>query len=108
MPPDLGGPPGTFFWDNSNSQYGLLGVWAAAEAGVEVPQKYWEAVQNHWETCQLKNGRMGISSPWTAREGTPMTCGGVASLWVTYDWLVAPKPAGRSAAKRCPPTFRPP
>jgi hypothetical protein len=79
-----------FPWDNSNSQYGLLGVWAAAETGIEVPRTYWESVQSHWETWQLRNGQWGYAAP--DQEGThAMTCGGVASLWVTYDWLVAPK-----------------
>jgi hypothetical protein len=78
-----------FPWDNSNSQYGLLGVWAGAEVGIEVPLAYWEAVERHWVECELANGQ------WAYRkndaQGTfSMTCGGVASLLVTHDYLDLP------------------
>jgi hypothetical protein len=87
-------PPLQFPWDNSNSQYGLLGVWAASEVGVEVPRAYWEAVQNHWESCQFKSGEWGYQ-PQDRDARFAMTCGGIASLWVTYDELVAPKHRGQ-------------
>ncbi len=86
--------PLDFPWDNSNSQYGLLGVWAASEVGVEVPRAYWEAVQNHWESCQFKSGEWGYQ-PQDRDARFAMTCGGIASLWVTYDELVAPKHRGQ-------------
>ena len=73
-------------WDNSNSQYGLLGVWAAAEAGYEVPDLYWAVVDKHWTDCQLSDGEWsydaGISDGYLA-----MTCAGLASLLVTRDYL---------------------
>jgi hypothetical protein len=78
-----------FPWDNSNSQYGLLGVWAGAEVGVEVPDKYWQAVEKHWESSELANGQ------WTYHKGDPigtyaMTAAGVASLMVTHEYLDLP------------------
>jgi len=75
-------------WDNSNSQFGLLGVWAAKQSDVEVPMKYWEAVMNHWQSTQLPDGGWnyrGKSGPQAAT-GT-MTAGGVASLYVCFDEL---------------------
>ena len=45
-----------FPWDNSNSQYGLLGVWAGAEVGMEVPDEYWQSVEQHWVSTQFKTG----------------------------------------------------
>ena len=69
-------------WDNSNSQYGLLGVWAADLAHIEVPDAYWVKVAKHWESCQNADG--GWS--YTKGESTAaMTAGGVASLFVAYD-----------------------
>ncbi|HEY8751002.1 MAG TPA: hypothetical protein VIM11_23660, partial [Tepidisphaeraceae bacterium] len=83
-----------FPWDNSNSQYGLLGVWAGAEVGVEVPENYWRAVEKHWLGCQLANGQ------WSYKRNDPlgsfaMTCGGVASLLVTHDYLDRPSLPGQ-------------
>jgi hypothetical protein len=89
---------GIFIWDNSNSQYGLLGVWAAAEVGIEVPDAYFAAVEKHWLGCQLANGQ------WPYRRELPvgrlaMTAAGIASLYVTHDYLEAPSVAklGRQA-----------
>ena len=74
------------FWDNSNSQYGLLGVWSGAEAGVQVPLDFWRDVRAHWAKCQLKDGE------WTYRadQSDPsrsMTLAGIASLFVAQDYL---------------------
>ena len=83
-----------FPWDNSNSQYGVLGVWAGAEVGIEVPDAYWQAVQQHWQSCQLANGQ------WSYRKGDPqgtlaMTAGGVASLLITHEYLDGPMLKGQ-------------
>jgi len=80
-------------WDNSNSQYGLLGVWSAAEAGIEVPQQYWNLVNRHWNTTQCRNGQWAYLEP--DRGGTyTMTCAGIASLFVCYDYLSGARFAG--------------
>jgi hypothetical protein len=85
-------------WDNSNSQYGLLGVWSAAEVGAEVNSNYWQAVEEHWTRTQLPNGA------WDYMGGGPraaggtgrlsMTLAGVASLFVTHDYLDARRQGG--------------
>lgn len=78
-------------WDNSNSQYGLLGVWSGAEVGVEVPRTYWTQVQNHWFECQHDTGEWGYGHA-NQRDGRPsMTVAGLASLFVTHDYLDAPQ-----------------
>jgi uncharacterized protein DUF4159 len=73
-------------FDNSNSQYGLLGVWSGAEVGREVPRAYWEAVSKHWETAQAADGEWGYRGG--GRYGYhSMTCAGLASLFVAHDYL---------------------
>jgi len=75
-------------WDNSNSQYGLLGVWSAAETAFEVPQWYWQSVQHHWEMTQHPSGQWGYFGGRTLTHS--MTCAGLASLFVTHDYLDLP------------------
>ncbi|MDY6913949.1 MAG: DUF4159 domain-containing protein [Planctomycetota bacterium] len=72
--------------DNSNSQYGLLGVWAGAQANLEVPKQYWWLVMQHWLNCQYDDGG------WSYTTGQPnsaaaMSTAGVASLYVCFDNL---------------------
>lgn len=76
-------------WDNSNSQYGLLGVWSGAEVGMEVPDRYWKDVERHWTTTQLKDGQWHYSDA-QPHKSMAMVCAGVASLYVTHDYLDAP------------------
>lgn len=88
-------------FDNSNTQYGNLGVWAAAEAGLPVPQTYWEEVEQHWSDTQSPSGG------WTYTRGNDarmtMTAGGVTSLFVAGDRLAA----SRLAAGVDKPPFKP-
>jgi hypothetical protein len=81
-------------WDNSNSQYGLLGVWSAAEVGFEVSDVFWNLVQRHWTTTQNGEGTWGYSRRKEDDGTHSMTCAGLASLLVTHDYLDVPKMAG--------------
>lgn len=83
---------GPFIWDNSNSQYGLLGVWCGAEVGIEVPDAYWAAVEKHWLACQLKTGEWPYRRE-LATGRVSMTAAGIVSLLVTHDYLEAPSVA---------------
>ena len=76
--------------DNSNSQYGLLGVWSAAAAGVNVPDSYWSLVQHHWTQCQSANGQWDYNIGPSSSGTHSMTCAGIASLFVTQDFLGDP------------------
>ena len=75
-------------WDNSNSQYGALGVWAALDAGVEVPNSFWQAVQKHWLGCQLPDGEWAYTG-YGDMGRMSMTVAGITTLLVTEDQLDA-------------------
>jgi hypothetical protein len=81
-------------WDNSNSQYGLLGVWSGAMAGKAVPQDYWRNVERHWEQCAFADGTFPYSLG--AAPSMTMTCAGVASLLVAHDYLDTPDMVGQA------------
>ncbi|MCY2953125.1 MAG: DUF4159 domain-containing protein [Planctomycetota bacterium] len=77
-------------WDNSNTQYALLGVWAGAEVGIEVPLDYWMDCEQHWMQWQTGTGEWAYNNSPTAKPSFAMTTAGIASLFVTHDYLDAP------------------
>ena len=84
-------------YDNSNSQYGVLGVWAAARDGsLEIPVKYWERVMEHWLRNQGAAGGWGYHGATSKDKKTgkvadatrpTMTTAGLATLYVCLDNL---------------------
>jgi hypothetical protein len=82
-------PPPEGTGDNSNSQYGLLGVWAGAETGIDVPADYWSAVQEHWAKSQGPDGTWNYGFYPTASGSISMTAAGTASLFVAEDYRFA-------------------
>jgi uncharacterized protein DUF4159 len=75
----------------------LPGVWAAAQAGLEVPQKYWWDLLGHWLTSQRGDGS------WSWETNGPgnaiVTAGGVASIHACYEQLLS----SASAYTQCRP-----
>jgi hypothetical protein len=72
--------------DFSNSQYGALGVWYAADTGIEVPLSYWKKVESAWLKGQCPDGGW----PYTMgddRSYASMTAAGIATLYITHDYL---------------------
>lgn len=43
-------------WDNSNSQYALLGLYGAQLCGVDISPQVWTAAANHWLRCSIPAG----------------------------------------------------
>jgi hypothetical protein len=97
-PPKSATRPSDFNWDNSNSQYGALGVWAAADAGVPVPSRYWMEVQEHWEQSQSPD-----TGGWDYHQASgdsarlSMTAAGVNMLFVANEQLSILRPATQIA-----------
>ncbi len=69
--------------DNSNTQYALLGLNAAAEAGVKVDERVWALSRTYWERTQRNNGGWCYTPDDGAPPTASMTCAGVASLIIT-------------------------
>jgi hypothetical protein len=67
--------------DNSNSQYALLGLNAASEAGYAVRPEVWLRARRYWETTQNNDGSWGYH-PSSGATGS-MTCAGISSLIIT-------------------------
>ncbi len=91
------------YWDNSNSQYGVLGMWACAHSGMEVPFSYWQRVWRHWRICQYVNGTWGYGGfhgrPTRPTPGRPtqFTPAGLASLFICDEFIDARRTAIRAA-----------
>ncbi|NNM86131.1 MAG: DUF4159 domain-containing protein [Phycisphaerales bacterium] len=81
------------FWDNSNSQYGILGMWAVADYGIGVPQLYWQLTADHWRKTQHANGSWWYDLANNGDGNTPdvqegiFTPAGVASLLIADEFL---------------------
>ncbi|MBI5722910.1 MAG: DUF4159 domain-containing protein [Planctomycetes bacterium] len=77
---------------NSNSQYGVLGVWAGYRANMEIPKQYWEKVAYRWVKC-FKNGSWTyLPNDIPGDKGqTPthtLASAGMASLYICADALM--------------------
>ncbi|QEH38314.1 hypothetical protein OJF2_69150 [Aquisphaera giovannonii] len=68
--------------DNSNTQYALLGLNAAAEAGVPVNPETWALARLYWERAQRRDGGWGYHAG-DQLSTSSMTCAGISSLVIT-------------------------
>jgi hypothetical protein len=68
--------------DNSNSQYALLGLHAASEAGAVVKPEVWTLAREYWVKGQKANGSWAYT-PDSGGETGSMTCAGLSSLVIT-------------------------
>jgi hypothetical protein len=72
--------------DFSNSQYGVLAVWYAALAGMEVRGDYWSTVEKAWREGQNPDGGWGYLMN-DNQSYASMTAAGAATMYITYDYL---------------------
>jgi serine/threonine protein kinase len=71
--------------DHSNSQHALLGLNAAAEAGIPVEPQVWAWARDYWETAQRKDGGWGYRVE-DRLSTSSMTCAGISSLVIANQW----------------------
>ena len=68
--------------DNSNTQYALLGLHAASEAGVPAKPEVWALARSYWERSQKTDGSWAYT-PDSPASTASMTCAGVSSLIIS-------------------------
>ncbi len=72
-------------YDNSNTQFAVLGMWMATDEGAEAGQleNYWLMMQDHWTRTQKPDGGWPYEP---AMESTgSMTAAGLATLFIILD-----------------------
>jgi hypothetical protein len=77
--------------DHSVSQYGVLGLWAAAQMGGEIPLPIWNLLDKAWRDGQFPDGGWAYgSSPAIPAIGdtvkASMTAAGIATLFITQQY----------------------
>ncbi len=86
---------GSNSYSHSRAQYAVMGLWAATQAGFEVPLTYWQDVEHAWIADQDPSGGWSYySKPGDyGKQHYPTTPGmtavGVATLFITQDFLHA-------------------
>ncbi len=111
---DLGGYNGVYagsplkgYGDNANSQYAVLGFWAAQQAGYDVPAETWQKLDTYWREGQFpadadsaagwatvshKSLKPGSNpNEFIKRVAGPMTAAGVLSLSLSERFINNPK-----------------
>jgi hypothetical protein len=69
--------------DNSNTQYALLGLYAASEVGIPVKPEVWTLARNYWEQCQHTDGGWAYTPEAQSPVTGSMSCAGISSLVIT-------------------------
>lgn len=85
---------GTAKGDFSNTQFAILGLRAAREAGVEVPKETWKGAFDYLKAFQRKDGGWGYVIGGTQDDGSyaSLTCAGVCSAAICLHALGAKDP----------------
>jgi Domain of unknown function (DUF4159) len=77
-------------YDHSVSQFGVLGMWSAAEAGLAVPKQYWQFAAVSWMSHQYPDGSWSYKYvPGSQQDHfVSMGAAGVATMLIVQDELV--------------------
>ncbi|MBI4833511.1 MAG: HEAT repeat domain-containing protein [Planctomycetes bacterium] len=73
-------------WDNSNTQYAILGLWACAKAGIEIPKEAWQDAEANLLRSQSADGGWSYQAAQGTGHGS-MTAGGLAALVICMQQL---------------------
>lgn len=95
-------PGDGFGYSHSRGNYAVLGLWAAAQSGVEIPDTTWRIIAEAWIGHQDASGGWTYKAKEDAGEfaHTPgMTAAGVATLYIAQDFIF-PEGAARAAPLR--------
>jgi hypothetical protein len=89
-PRNPGIPQPVGWWDRSNSQYAVLGMWALAESGGEIRNLYWQIEDLAWKRGQMKDGGWNYNpaTPGMNLSSPSMTAAGIATLFITQDYTM--------------------
>lgn len=77
--------------DHSVSQFGVLSMWACARMGIEISPQYWEDEEKRWTYDQQPDGGWFYADKADTGdhpgEQASMTAAGVATLFITQDYV---------------------
>ncbi len=74
-------------YDNSVSQYGMLGLWQASKRGITVESGFWKGIQRHFQEVQSEDGGWGYSGTHRSDPYESMTLAGLTGLLVAQQEL---------------------
>ena len=85
-------PGGSPRIDHSISQYGVLGLWACAQGGVNVDLDQWRTIDTAWRDQQYPNGGWSYIGNGKDNQAVThsMTAAGIATLFITREFLPSP------------------
>jgi len=69
-------------WDNSCTQYGVLGIWAGERAGLQAGPKFWARMSKHFRSVQNEDGGWGYMKGGSTAN---MATAGLASMFLVFD-----------------------
>ncbi len=88
--------------DHSNTQFALLGLHAASQAGIKIPSGIWRAAEEHWSKTQRSNGGWGYAGSGKSNPTPSMTAAGVASLFIVGNSYQVRRERGYTKDGRAP------
>jgi hypothetical protein len=72
----------------SRSQYAVLGMWAAAQSGQEIPDSYWKECERAWTEAQEADGGWRyVPKKATYPTTAGITAVGIATMFIIQDQL---------------------